>query len=98
MSVLGRYKQQPGEKRKRGIDYTPFLEDNEEISTVVAAVTPTTATPFAVTTIVIDPDGKTFAYFAEGGEADTDYTVEFTLTTSLGQRLEDEIEFEIEEV
>jgi hypothetical protein len=98
MSVLGRYKQQPGEKRKRGIDYESFLETNEEISTVTAAVSPTTDDPLLVSTIVIDPDGKNFAYFVEGGEDATDYTVTFTVTTSLGQRREDEVEFEIEEV
>lgn len=97
MSILGRYKQQPGEKRKRGIDYTEFLEDGETVSTVTAAVTPVTSPVFAVSNIVIDPDGKKFAYFVEGGLTNNTYMVELTVTTSLGQILEDEIEIEVEE-
>jgi len=98
MSIISRYKQQPGERRKRGIDYTDFLEGGEIVSGVVVAVTPVTSPVFEVTSVVIDPAGKKFAYFIEGGVTDTTYLVEFTVTTSLNQVLEDEMEFEIEEV
>jgi len=95
MSLLGRYTQQPGEKRKRGIDYTRFLESGETLSTVTALVTPVTAPTLDVPSIVIGPDGKKFAYFIEGGLEPTTYLVEFTVTTSLGQILEDEVEMTI---
>lgn len=98
MSLLGRYKQQPGEKRKRGVDYTKFLESGETIISVMALVSPTTASPVVVSSILIDSGAKKFAYFVEGGLTNTDYLVEFTVTTSLGQILEDEIQFELEEV
>jgi hypothetical protein len=96
--ILGRYRQQPGEKRKRGIDYTDFLEDEEEITNVTAEVTPEDETsPFLITTIAIDPDGKEWMYFAEGGNAGTTYSVLFTVTTNGGQRKQDTIEFDVEE-
>ena len=97
MSILGRYKQQPGEKRKRGVDYTEFLEAGELVILVVPVVTPVTSPVFVVSTIVIDGAGKKFAYFIEGGVTGNTYLLELTVTTSLGQILEDEIEFEVEE-
>lgn len=96
--MLGRYRQQPGERRKRGIDYTDFLEDSEEVTNVSAAVTPVDASePFLVSNIAIDPDGKEWAYFTEGGNNGTTYSVLFTVTTNGGQRKQDTVEFDIEE-
>lgn len=104
--ILGRYRQQPGERRKRGVDYTDFLEDDEEITNVTATVTPEEEADeeFHVSNIAIDPDGKHFAYFAgqnfddEGGGVNgTTYTVEFTITTSGGQTKQDSVEFDVEE-
>ena len=92
--LLARYRQQPGEKRKRGIDYADFLETTETISTVTCAVAPTGMT----VTTVIDPAGKKFAFWAEGGEDGTTYVLTFTVTTNGQQRREDEIEIEVEEV
>ena len=96
--MLGRYRQQPGEKRKRGIDYSDFLEDSEEVTNVTASVTPETDTPFVVTNIAIDPEeGKEWAYFTEGGEDGITYAVLFTVFTNGGQRKQDTVEFDIEE-
>jgi len=96
--MLGRYRQQPGERRKRGIDYTDFLEESEEVTNVTAAVTPEDAdNPFVISNIAIDPDGLEWAYFAEGGSAGTTYSVLFTVTTNGGQRKQDTVEFDIEE-
>jgi len=98
MSLLGRYKQQPGENRKRGVDYARFLEAGEAVSTITAAITPVTVPLLTTPSIIIDAAGKKFAYFVGGGLNGTTYLVEFTVTTSLGQVLEDEIEIEVEEV
>jgi hypothetical protein len=98
MSVLGRYKQQPGERRKRGIDYTSFLETNEEIDVVtVKEILPVTDPPLVTNSIVASTNGKLFTYFVSGGVDGTDYTVTFSVQTTLGQIREDEIEFEIVE-
>ncbi len=96
--LLARYKQQPGERLKKIIDLTKWLEESEEIESVtVKAVTPTTTTPFEVSSIVIDPDGKKFAYWITGGEDGETYTVEFTISTQTQVR-EDEIEVDVEEI
>lgn len=96
--LLGRYKQQPGESLKRIIDYTTWLEDTEEITQVaVKSITPETDTPFQCTSIVIDPDGKKFAYYTTGGEDGETYELQFSVTTQTQTR-EDEIEFDVEEL
>lgn len=100
MSVLGRYKQQTGERRKRGLDYERFLEDGETLTDVDAEVVEnTTTTPLVVNGIVIDPeDEKSFIYFVSGGEDNTEYSIKFTVTTSGGQTLEDNVDIEVEDV
>lgn len=97
--MLGRYRQQPGERRKRAIDYTDFLETDEEVTSVTASVSPSEDDDdFAITNIAIDPEeGKEWVYFAEGGVAGRTYAVTFTVTTSGGQRKQDTVEFDIEE-
>lgn len=96
--LLGRYKQQTGERRKRGIDFDRFLEDGEIITDVDTAVTPATDTPLVVDDVTIDSDGRDFVYFVSGGEDNTEYTIEFSVTTSGGQTLENEVEIEVEDV
>lgn len=95
--MLGRYRQQPGERRKRGVDYRDFLEDSEEVTNVTATVTPATDTPFMITNIAIDPEeGKEWIYYSEGGEHGETYSVLFTVTTNGGQRKQDTVEFDVE--
>lgn len=98
MSILGRYKQQSGERRKRGIDYDRFLEDGETITDVDATVSPETTPPLVVDDVTIDSDGRDFVYFTSGGSDGTEYTIEFSVDTSGGQTLEDEVEIEVEDV
>jgi hypothetical protein len=95
--LLGRYNQQPGERLKRILDYVRWLESDEEIQTVTAEVTPETDDPLTVPTIVLDPGGKKFAYYTEGGEDGETYLIQFTVTTPT-QVKEDEIEIEVEDV
>lgn len=96
--LLGRYKQQTGERRKRGIDFDRFLEDGETITDVDTSVTPVTDTPLVVSDVTIDSDGRDFVYFVSGGEDNTEYTIEFSCTTSGGQTVENEVEIEVEDV
>ena len=95
--MLGRYRQQPGERRKKGFDYDDFLESGELITDVSVSVSPATGTPFVIDDIVIDEAGKIFAYFAQGGEDGQTYLVEFTITTNGSQVKQDTVEFDIEE-
>lgn len=96
MSMLGRYRQQSGESRKRLLDYTRALEDDEELDDVTAAVTPSGG--LTVTNIVIDPDGKIFSYFASGGVDGVTYKIDFTVETTGTQIFEDEVEIEVEDI
>lgn len=95
--LLGRYKQQPGERIKRLIDLDDWLEEDETITDVeVKAVTPLTEAPFTCPTVIVDPEGKKFAYYVTGGEDGETYKVEFTISTQT-QVAEHEIEFDVEE-
>lgn len=95
--ILGRYRQQPGERRKRGIDYDDFLETGEIITDVTAEVSTADGAAFVVDDIVIDPAGKKFAYYAQGGVGGMTYVVEFSITTNGGQIKQDTVEFDVEE-
>lgn len=95
--ILGRYRQQPGERRKRGIDYDDFLEIGELITDVTVEVSTADGTAFVVDDIVIDPAGKKFAYYAQGGVAGMTYTVEFSIETNGTQIKQDTVEFDVEE-
>lgn len=95
--LLGRYRQQPYDRRKRGIDFTDFLEDDEEIAQIVSvAITPATSPPFVVDGTVIDSEGKKIAYYGGGGVENTEYTAAFKTRTSLNQYRQDEVQFDIE--
>src|SRR5690554_6386984 len=97
--IVVRYRPQPGERRKRAIDYTDFLETYEEVTNVTASVSPSEDDDdFAIMNFAIDPEeGKEWVYLAEGGVSGGTYAVTFTVTTSGGQRKQDTVEFDIEE-
>lgn len=95
--LLGRYTQQPGERLKRLLDYTAWLETSELIESVTAEITPATSTPLVVTSIVVDPAGKKFAYYAAGGEDGETYEIKFSINTQT-QLKQDEIEIDVEEI
>lgn len=94
---LGRYRQRPGDIRRRQINYGDFLETGEIVSSVVPTVLPATDTPLVVSGIIIDAGGKKFAYVVSGGEDGVSYDVSLRVTTSAGQRTNDTIGFDIEE-
>jgi len=95
--MLGRYRQQPGEKIKRIIDLDDWLEEDETVTDVeVKAITPETEDEFTCPSVIIDPEGKKFAYYLTGGENGETYKVEFTVTTQT-QIAEYEIEIDVEE-
>lgn len=93
--LLGRYKQQPGERIKRIIDLDAWLEATEEIESVSVSVSPSGG--LTVPTVTIDPAARKFAYYATGGTDGETYVATFTITTQTQVR-EDEIEIEVEEI
>jgi hypothetical protein len=80
------------------VKYDRWLEEGERIINVTTAILPVTAPPFAVTNVVIGPDGDRFAYFTSGGVDGEDYVVTITITTNVDQVREDELLFGVREV
>lgn len=95
--LLGRYTQQPGERLKRLLDYTQWLETSELIQLVSVVITPATDVPLVVTSVVVDPAGKKFAYYTAGGEDGETYEIKFSVTTQT-QLKQDEVEIDVEEI
>lgn len=90
--ILNRYKQQPTDNRQRGVDYKFFLAPGERILNVSpAVVSPTTDTPLVVSNIVVDPLGQKFGYNVTGGIDGIQYIIQFTVTTQLQTRTDEEI-------
>jgi len=91
--IINRYKQEPGDVKQRGVDYTPFLVPGETVLNVVLSgiaaqgvdqtLTDPLVTPLVVTGIIIDPNGLKFAYTVSGGQDGIEYTVKFTTTTQI---------------
>lgn len=97
-TLAGRVVQQPGERIRRLVKYDRWLEAGERITNVAVAIDNTETTPLVVDGIVIGPDSDRFAYYTSGGEDGEDYTVTFTITTSVGQTREDELLIGVQEI
>ena len=79
---IARYKQQPTDTRKRGVDFTLFCEPGEVITgIVVTPIAPVTTPPLVVTNVLIDPaTGQRFSYTVSGGVDGIEYVVQFEVT------------------
>jgi len=97
-SLIGRYTQSAAADRRRLVLAAQWLEEGEVISTVTASVDNVTSPALLVDRIVIGPDGDKFAYYASGGVEGEEYVITFTVTTSVGQVREDEVQIAVVEV
>jgi len=97
-TIKGQISQQPNEVLRRIINYQRWLEVGEVIETIAIAITPVTSPVLVISNLIIDPDGTRIAYNTSGGLDGCGYTVEFTVTTSVGQVREDEVLIGIKEV
>lgn len=99
--ILGSMEKQPGETRRLIVDWASrFLatSESEVISSLVIEIPDNTAaTPLAITEITVPPYGAGY-FLVSGGVDGTEYTLELTATTSLGQVIEDEVKIVVEEV
>lgn len=95
--IINRYKQQPTDLRKRGVDFSLFCQSGETISNVVInTVSPATVPALQITQLLIDPSTQQkFAYYVTGGVDGTEYTVTFTVTLSTGQVVQETVIFNI---
>lgn len=101
MNLSARFNQSPAEKKRYLLDYTLQLAAGEIITGIVVAISSPTdgvnAGAFAITGVAIAPGNLQAAYFAAGGLDQTTYNVQFIATTSVGQRLEDIVEYNLRE-
>lgn len=94
---LGRFEQQPWEKKRYRINYTKSLGDSETAVTPTFLVDTETDPALVVDGAAIDATGKYLVFFVSGGVTDTRYKVSVRMVTSAAQRFEDEIEYFIKE-
>lgn len=101
-SLSARFRQSPEEVKRYLLDYTLFLVTGEAVTGITAAITnlgtpPLGSPPLAVSTIVLGPGGLQALYFISGGVSGQSYEVTFLATTSVGQVLEDVVQYNITE-
>lgn len=103
MSTLSaRFKQGPQEAKRYLLDYTLFLSAGEAVTGIVSSVTVLTvpiigSPPLVVSSVTLGPGGLQALYFISGGATQQSYEVTFLATTSIGQVLEDVVQYDIAE-
>lgn len=93
---IGSYTQQPADRLKYVIDYSQWLRVGETLTGATFTVTPVTDVPLVVSDVVVG--SLTVEMFVEGGESSTIYLVTVDITTSLGQKKQDEITYAVEDL
>lgn len=103
MSKLsGRFSQAPEEKRRYILNYSLTLSEGEVISSMAVSVISQTfgkvsVAPFVISGVAIGPSPFTsVVFYASGADNNTIWEIEFLATTSVGQIIEDVIEFTID--
>jgi hypothetical protein len=96
--ILGRFRKQPAEKLQYRVVYTPWLAAGETIASVSTSIDLTTTPPLALSAVAIVDASTTITFFVEGGLDLNEYQVTLIATTSLGQIVEREMYFSVEEV
>lgn len=100
-SLSARFTQGPQEVKRYLLDYTLFLSSGESVTGVTVTITnlqqPPVGAPLVVNNIVLGPGGLQCVFFASGGVDGQAYEATFLATTSVGQVLEDVVEFDIAE-
>lgn len=104
MSTLSaRFTQSPEEVKRYLLDYTLQLSAGEVVVSITAAITnlgqpPLGAPPLVCNNITIGPSpALQVLYYISGGLDSQSYEVTFLATTSIGQVLEDVVEYDIAE-
>lgn len=95
--IIGRFEQQPWERKRYRVDFRQNLMEGEIILVPVFDASPVTPVPLTVSDVVVVPDGKQIIMFISGGEDGFTYRLRMRTTTNDGQNLEDEIEVRIRE-
>jgi hypothetical protein len=104
-TLSARFAQSPAETKRYVMDYTLQLASGEAIESVAVNVTqtggPTTGPALLINAIALLPPVNGVipgaAFFASGGADGCQYEVQFLATTTIGQILEDIVQFALAE-
>ena len=104
-TLSARFSQSPAENKRYVMDYTLQLAAGESIATlainIVQTAGPTTGPALVINNTALLPpvNGVVLgaAFFASGGDDACQYEVQFLATTSIGQILEDIVQFVLAE-
>jgi hypothetical protein len=94
---IGRFFQQPWEVKRYRVKYGKNLGDNEIVSNLEFVIDNVTTPALVINNGAIAPDGDQITFFASGGLDKNTYKVSVRVTTNMGQKFEDEIQFVIRE-
>lgn len=104
MSTLSaRFTQSPEEVKRYVLDYTLFLSAGETITGITATISNLTTPPvgapvLVVSSIALGPSPTLqVVYYVSGGADSQSYEVTFLATTSIGQTLQDVVQYDIVE-
>ena len=95
---IKRYIKAPGEVKRYSADYNNWLDTGETLSDLQFAITPVTASPLTVGSIVFEPDSRAGQFLVSGGLAGTVYEVIMTAITSGNQTKKDLILYDLRDV
>jgi hypothetical protein len=96
--VLAHYRQQPSEVLRYSIDYTPWLESGEVLTTVDITVDIATTPPLDIDQIFLVSGDRTVTFVVSGGVSGTQYQATVLAETDGGQTVEREVIFTVEEL
>lgn len=98
--VLGHFRQQPRENLEYRVNYTPWLAEGETLNSAVMDTAPLTDPALVVSNIYIDSAtaDTEVVFFVGQGKSGQTYQLSLLVTTSLGQAVEREILFTVEEI
>ena len=86
------YRKAAVERRRLYLDYSCWLEPDEELTDVQTTVIPyTDAGPIVVSNGYTDPTNKKLVMFVAGGVGNTHYTIQTLVRTDAGQVKRDDI-------
>jgi hypothetical protein len=101
-TIAARFVQSPEEVKRYLLDYTLFLVPGESVVGITFTINNLTtpilgSPPLVVSTIVLGPGGLQALYFVSGAATNNSYEVVFLATTSVGQVLQDVVQYDIVE-
>ena len=96
---LGNQNITAGDTRRYQVDYTPFLQQGEVLSTftlaIAAQIPPATSTVNSAGNSHFDVSETQLFLYVTGGNVNEAFTVDVAVTTSYGQTVHDTIAFNV---